>query len=127
MNIVVHNLRQVGIGTEIEKADLAGWISRVRQERFDLVLFRTTPWGMVMDAGCASGYFDARRRGGGTLGNIADPAFFDLCDRVLQTADPAGQEELYRRIQAVLRSASAGGGPLLGPKRLSGAGLAGRV
>jgi len=97
--ILSHNLKQVGLSLKIERADLSTWIERVHSERFDLVLFRTTPWGMVMDAGAASGYFDSRRHGGGTLSNVADPAFHDLCDRLLATTDPVRQADLHKSIR----------------------------
>ena len=97
--ILEYNFRQVGIALEIERADLSTWIARMQQDRYDLVLFRTTPWGMVMEAGCASGYFDSRRQGGGTLANVDDPAFHRLCDAVLQTTGTAEQERLYAAMQ----------------------------
>ena len=97
--ILAHNMRAVGLALTIERVDLSTWIERVRGEQFDLVLFRTTPWGMVMDAGVASGYFDSRRKGGGTLANVTDPAFHDLCDRLLATTDAARQARLEHAVQ----------------------------
>jgi peptide/nickel transport system substrate-binding protein len=97
--ILSYNLKQVGINMAVEQADLSTWIARVHEGRFDLVLFRTTPWGMVMDAGCGSGYFDSRRAGGGTLANIEDPVFHGLCDRILETIDPSDQRRLYHDMQ----------------------------
>ena len=97
--ILAYNLRAVGIALDIARVDLSTWIERVHGERFDLVLFRTTPWGMVMDAGVASGYFDSRRKGGGTLANVIDPAFHELCDRMLATTDRARQARLSRDIR----------------------------
>lgn len=101
--ILAHNLRQAGIEIRIERADLSTWITRVDQGRFDLILFRTTPWGMVMDAGGGTGYFDSRRKGGGTLANVVDPVFHRLCDRVLETLDPGITKELYHQIQNYYR------------------------
>jgi peptide/nickel transport system substrate-binding protein len=97
--ILSHNLKEVGIDLVIERADLSTWITRVRENRHDLVLFRTTPWGMIMDAGCASGYFDSRRNGGGTLANIEDTAFHGLCDRILENTDPSVEQDLYHEVQ----------------------------
>jgi peptide/nickel transport system substrate-binding protein len=97
--ILAHNLKAMGLSLTIARVDLATWIQRVQGEQFDLVLFRTTPWGMVMDAGVASGYFDSRRRGGGTLANVMDPDFHDLCDRLLATTDPVRQGRLQHAIQ----------------------------
>ena len=97
--ILNHNFKQVGIELKIERADLSTWIARMQQDRYDLALLRTTAWGMVMEAGAASGYFDSRRQGGGTLANVADPAFHALCDAVLQTTDITEQERLYGMMQ----------------------------
>ena len=97
--VLSNNLRQIGIHLDVEKADLSTWIIRVKEKRHDLVLFRTTPWGMVMDAGCGTGYFDSRRSGGGTLANIEDPQFHDLCDRILNNCDPAMEETLFHEVQ----------------------------
>lgn len=97
--ILSHNLRDVGLSVTIERVDLSTWIQRVHGKQFDLVLFRTTPWGMVMDAGVASGYFDSRRRGGGTLANVTDPVFHDLCDRLLATTDAVRQVRLQHAVQ----------------------------
>jgi len=97
--ILSHNFKQVGIDLKIERTDLSTWIAKVREGRFDLILFRTTPWGMVMDAGCGSGYFDSRREGGGTLANIEDPAFHLLCDRILKNTDPSTERQLYHEMQ----------------------------
>lgn len=97
--ILSYNFKQVGIELKIERADLSTWIAKVQEGRFDMILFRTTPWGMVMDAGCGSGYFDSRRRGGGTLANIEDPAFHVLCDRVLNNTDPLIERQLYHDMQ----------------------------
>ncbi len=97
--ILSHNFKEVGIDLVIERADLSTWITRVRENRHDLVLFRTTPWGMIMDAGCASGYFDSRRKGGGTLSNIEDPVFYGLCDRILENTDPSMEQDIYHEVQ----------------------------
>ena len=97
--ILSHNFKQVGIDLIIERADLSTWIIRMQEGLHDLVLFRTTPWGMVMDSGCASGYFDSRRTGGGTLANIEDPVFHGLCDRILENIDPSIQQKRYHDMQ----------------------------
>ena len=83
----------------IDRADLSTWITRIREGVHDLVLFRTTPWGMVMDAGCGSGYFDSRRAGGGTLASIEDPFFHGLCDSILKNIDQTREIELYHDMQ----------------------------
>jgi peptide/nickel transport system substrate-binding protein len=97
--MLAHQLKEVGIDLQIETADLSTWTARVQQDNYDLILFRATPWGMAMDAGCASGYVDSRRKGGGVLANVVDPAFHPLCDALLQTMDPARQKALSHDIQ----------------------------
>lgn len=97
--ILSHNFREVGIDMTIERTDLSTWITQMSKGEHDLVLFRTTPWGMVMEAGCGSGYFDSRRTGGGTLANIEEPAFHALCDHILENIDPAMEQQLHHEIQ----------------------------
>ena len=97
--ILSYNWNQVGIDVDIERVDLSAWIERVQQQRYDLVLFRTTPWGMMMHAGWATGYFDARRSGGGTLANVTDPIFYDLSDGLLQTVEGTKLKSLRRRVR----------------------------
>jgi peptide/nickel transport system substrate-binding protein len=99
LQILTHNFKQVGVDLTIDRVDLSTWITRLNEDRHDLVLFRTTPWGMVMDAGCGSGYFDSRRNGGATLANIEDPIFHALCDRVLENTNPETEQALYHEIQ----------------------------
>lgn len=97
--LLVHDLRQAGVTVEARPVDLSGWIDAVRRRDYDLVLFRTTPWGMVMGAGWGSGYFDARRGGGGTLATVDDPAYQRLLDRIQATPDEAAQLQLAAEVQ----------------------------
>jgi peptide/nickel transport system substrate-binding protein len=97
--IISHNLKEIGLDLRIERADLSTWLVQIQQDRFDMALFRATPWGMVMDAGCAVGYFDSRRKGNGVLANVDDPAFHALCDQVLETVEPSVRHRLYHEIQ----------------------------
>ena len=93
---LVNDLKTVGIGITVKTADLSSWIAAVQAKAADLILFRTTPWGMMMEAGHGSGYFDSRRQGGGVLANVTDPAFHQLCDDILSTTDPARLKALYK-------------------------------
>ena len=84
-------LQAVGVKITIKNVDTSTWISLKDRYRYDLVIARTTPWGMIMHAGWATGYFDSRRTGEGVLHNIDDPAFLELCDDLLSTRN---QDEL---------------------------------
>ncbi len=78
-------VQSVGVKVGIKSVDTSTWISLKDRYRYDLLIARTTPWGMVMHAGWATGYFDSRRTGEGVLHNIDDPAFLKLCDDLLST------------------------------------------
>jgi peptide/nickel transport system substrate-binding protein len=97
--LLAHDLKKAGVHTIVRMTDLSVWIPSVQNKAFDLVLFRTTPWGMVMDSGDASGYFDSRRQGGGVLANISDPFFHDICDGIMSTMDPQIVKTLHQRLQ----------------------------
>lgn len=95
---LVNDFKRVGIGIKVKAADLSTWIAIVRKKEADLILFRTTPWGMMMGAGHGSGYFDSRRQGGGVIANVTDTVFHHLCDEVLSTTDPGRLKDLYRKM-----------------------------
>ena len=78
-------VRSVGVETAIKNVDTSTWINLKDRYRYDLLIARTTPWGMIMHAGWATGYFDSRRTGEGVLHNVDDPAFLELCDDLLST------------------------------------------
>lgn len=78
-------LHSAGLKLTIKSVDTSTWISLKDRYRYDLTIARTTPWGMTMHAGWATGYFDSRRTGEGVLHNIDDPEFLKLCDDLLST------------------------------------------
>jgi len=80
-------LETVGIGVEIRSVEDNTWFELKDKLEYDITLTRTTPWGMLMHAGWATGYFDSRRTGQGVLHTVDDPAFLDLCDNILETTD----------------------------------------
>jgi peptide/nickel transport system substrate-binding protein len=94
-----HSLRQAGVDLSIRSSDLSSWVSRVESNDFDLLLFRTTAWGMIMDAGLGTGYFDARRKGGGCIANADDEEFYFLVDNILSTTDDAKSVQLHSGVQ----------------------------
>jgi peptide/nickel transport system substrate-binding protein len=80
-------LNKAGIGADIQSVEDNTWFDLKDNGEFDVTLTRTTPWGMLMHAGWATGYFDSRRTGQGVLHTVDDPAFLDLCDKILATTD----------------------------------------
>ena len=99
IKLLVNDLRAIGIQVTVRLVDLSTWIFYLRKGKYDLVLFRTTPWGMMMHAGYASGYFDSRRKGGGAIGNLKDQKFWQLCDQILTTTNPSFLKILYHKLQ----------------------------
>lgn len=98
VKLLAHDLEQVGIRLTVRSVDLSTWQALLNQGRYDLVLFRTTPWGMMMHAGYGTGYFDSRTKGA-NMCRLQDPEFFRLCDNILSEMQPARRERLYRRLQ----------------------------
>ncbi|MBE9505891.1 MAG: ABC transporter substrate-binding protein [Chloroflexi bacterium] len=97
--MVAVNLRDVGIASTVKAVDSSTWVATKEQMDFDLVFFRATPWGTLMHAGSASGYFDVRRTGAGVLHNLDVEEYLETCDARLSTAIPEEQEALDRTLQ----------------------------
>jgi peptide/nickel transport system substrate-binding protein len=97
--LLVDYLSDVGIESTLRSLDLNGWVAAKDGYDYDLTITRTTPWGMLMHANWGTGYFDSRRSGRGVLHVLDDPAFLDLCDRVLSTADEGKLLELGAEVQ----------------------------
>jgi len=97
--MVAADLAAVGIGTTLKAVDSSTWVAAKDAGEYDMVIFRATPWGTLMHAGHASGYFDSRRTGAGVLHNLDAPDYLALCDRRLETAPGEEQAELDRAIQ----------------------------
>ncbi len=97
--MVIADLKKAGIGASIKAVDSSTWVANKDAGDYDLVLFRATPWGTLMHAGNASGYFDSRRTGAGVLHNLGSPEYHELCDLRLETVMPGEQESLDRAIQ----------------------------
>jgi peptide/nickel transport system substrate-binding protein len=97
--LVEEYLRAVGIRITIKAVEGSSWVSLKDRYAYDLVLSRTSPWGMLMHASWATGYFDARRTGEGVLHTVDDPKFLALCDDLLAETDPGRIRSLAHRIQ----------------------------
>ncbi|NLL09809.1 MAG: ABC transporter substrate-binding protein, partial [Methanomicrobiales archaeon] len=85
--LVKEYLEKVGIGVEVRSVEDNTWFELKDKLEYDITLTRTTPWGMLMHAGWATGYFDSRRTGQGVLHTVDDEAFLTLCDNILGTTD----------------------------------------
>lgn len=92
-------LQRVGIEAFLKNVDDNTWTSLKDKYEYDLVISRTSPWGMFMHANWATGYFDSRRTGEGVLHNIENPEFLRLCDAILSTTDKARLDELAVEVQ----------------------------
>ncbi|MFW6103218.1 MAG: ABC transporter substrate-binding protein [Chloroflexota bacterium] len=97
--LVAENLRDVGIACDVDAKDSSTWIATKDEGEYDLVFFRATPWGTLMHAANASGYFDVRRTGAGVLHNLSADEYLETCDARLATAVPEEQEALDLKLQ----------------------------
>jgi len=97
--LVQDYLKAAGIDTQLKTVDTNTWISMKDKYNYDLVVSRTSPWGMFMHANWATGYFDARRTGEGVLHNVDDPEFLKLCDNILSTKDEEKLKEYASQVQ----------------------------
>lgn len=97
--LVQDYLKAAGIDAQLKTVDFNTWISMKDKNNYDLVVSRTSPWGMFMHANWATGYFDARRTGEGVLHNVDDPQFLKLCDDILSTKDEEKLIEYASHVQ----------------------------
>ncbi len=97
--LIEEYLRAVGIRVTIKAVEGSSWVSLKDRFAYDLVLSRTSPWGMLMHASWATGYFDARRTGEGVLHTVDDPDFLTLCDDLLAETDRVRIRSLAHRVQ----------------------------
>lgn len=89
----------LGLDARLKIVDNNTWISLKNRYQYDLVISRTTPWGMLNHASWATGYFDSRRTGEGVLHTVKDPEFLKLCDSILGTTDEAELESYAHKVQ----------------------------
>jgi peptide/nickel transport system substrate-binding protein len=80
-------LHTLNIDVSLKVVDTNTWINLKDAYKYDLLISRTSPWGMLMHANWATGYFDSRRTGEGVLHTVDDPVFLKLCDNILATKD----------------------------------------
>jgi len=99
LELVKRYLEEVGLKVRLKTVDQNTWISLKDKKDYDLVFFRTTPWGMLMHASYGSGYFDPRRTGAGVLHNYDNQEFKSTCDEIMSTTDRARIRVLNRKLQ----------------------------
>lgn len=97
--LLARDLEKLGISLQVRSADLSTYQAFLKQGDYDLILFRTTPLGMQMYAGHASGYFDTHSTGSNNPCRLADKRFERLCETILATTDTAELADLYRQMQ----------------------------
>lgn len=88
-------MNAVGLDAQIDVADSSGFWDAVDGKDYDLFVSRTTPWGMMMEAGYATGYMDSRSNGWPA---INDAGFTELVDDLLASSS---KDETARLAQAV--------------------------
>ena len=97
--LVKEYLEKAGIGAEIRSVEDTTWFDMKDNYEYDITLTRTTPWGMLMHAGWATGYFDSRRTGQGVLHIVDDMEFLELCDKILATTNDADLKKYAAEVQ----------------------------
>lgn len=97
--LVRGQLRAAGLPVVIKSVDGSTWTALKDAYRYDLILAKTSPWGLNMHAGWATGYFDSRRSGEGVLHTVDAPDFHELCDGLLAAPDEAARAALARRVR----------------------------
>jgi peptide/nickel transport system substrate-binding protein len=97
--LVRAQMKEAGLALIIKSVDGASWVALKDEYRYDLILAKTSPWGLASHAGWGTAYFDARRSGEGVLHTVDDPAFLQLCDALLATGDEAARAALARKVR----------------------------
>jgi peptide/nickel transport system substrate-binding protein len=97
--LLVEYLAAVGVRIQVRAVEGGSWMSLKDKYRYDLLLSRSSPWGMLMHASWATGYFDARRTGEGVLHTVDDPSFLEMCDALLATTGPGEVRRLAHGVQ----------------------------
>jgi len=99
VKLLARDLKKIGLELRVRSADLSTYLAFLKEGAYDLVLFRTTPWGMMMHAGCGTGYFDGETTGNLNLCRLEDASFSILCGEILKNTDPNRIKTLYVQVQ----------------------------
>jgi peptide/nickel transport system substrate-binding protein len=89
-------LNAVGLDAQIKVSDSSGFWDAVDGKDYDMFVSRTTPWGMMMEAGYATGYMDCRSNGWPA---IDDVAFTGLVDELLASSSEKETAGLAASVQ----------------------------
>ncbi|MDD2753995.1 MAG: ABC transporter substrate-binding protein [Methanothrix sp.] len=89
-------LSAVGLDAQLKVTDSSGFWDEVDAKEHEMFICRTTPWGMMMEAGYATGYMDTRSNG---WPMVNDPAFTKLVDDLLACASTEETAQLAGSVQ----------------------------
>lgn len=89
-------MNTVGLDAQLEISDSSGFWSMVDSKEYDMFVSRTTPWGMMMEAGYATGYMDTRSNG---WPMVDDPEFTELVDDLLASTSEEETAQLAEEVQ----------------------------
>ena len=89
-------MNAVGLDAELKVTDSSGFWDVVDAKEHDMFVSRTTPWGMMMEAGYATGYMDTRSNG---WPMVNDPKFTELVDDLLTTSSAEETGRLAELVQ----------------------------
>jgi len=98
-DLVKEYLEKIGLGADIHVVDQQTWTDQKDKFNYDITLTRTTPFGMIKEAGWATAYFESRMFGGGQLHTVSDPKFLALCDNLLSTTDQTKIAQNAKEVQ----------------------------
>ncbi len=99
VKLLARDLKKIGLGLRVRSADLSTYLAFLKEGAYDLVLFRTTPWGMMMHAGSGTGYFDSETTGNLNLCRLEDASFSILCSEILKNTDSNRIKTLHVQVQ----------------------------
>jgi peptide/nickel transport system substrate-binding protein len=92
-------LNAVGIDVQIDNEDGGSFWDDVDGGDYQIFIYRTTAWGMIMASGYGTGYLDAVSEGGNAWTNLNDSEFDELTDELLTTVDAEDIKELAMEVQ----------------------------
>lgn len=89
-------MNAVGIDAQLKVTDSSGFWDVVDAKEHDMFVSRTTPWGMMMEAGYATGYMDIRSNG---WPMVNDPDFTEMVDDLLASSSVEETARLAESVQ----------------------------
>lgn len=89
-------LSSAGLDVQLKVSDSSSFWDNVDGKDYDMFVSRTTPWGMMMEAGYATGYMDTHSNG---WPMVNDPAFTELVDDLLASSSEEKTAALAKSVQ----------------------------